>query len=429
MSVDETDTTSSVMPSFIEEDIRTSEEYEKVQKLELEKQHLELQIQQLEKTIATDRNENFSRDQLATVKSELERNCSELFEQRTNSLSLKLKEAKSEKEFLEKEAERLEKALRKEQKLTQQLAQERSQQRPQIVPQFPELTLPDLSLLKDSYTLSHKKQALEEEVREAEQQLAARRQEIVQNEAKLDKVIRDSKTTTAECEAQIRAERRDWMELTETKKALKERIEANRHKQKQLEAEKRMLAAQIESSEAAQRAKIDEINRNFLAAQREFEKQRARKKDEIRRLTKQLQENEELNRAKLQEKEQLIQEMNSIYQQQQQQVLPKPKPTPKPKPKPKPVIQNQVQQQTFSPDILQLQNEIEQLQSTKMELMNKIQDVQRKASSNEQKLETAKRKLERKVADSERQIRRLKAIQNNPQDGDLPPTLSDSSSM
>ena len=62
--------------------------------------------------------------------------------------------------------------------------------------------------------------------------------------------------------------------------------------------------------------------------------------------------------------------------------------------------------------------------------MNKIQEVQRKAASNEQKLETAKSKLERKVAESEKQIRRLKSMRNNHQQfADLPPNLSESSSM
>lgn len=427
MSADESDTTSSVTPSFVEDDIRTSEEHEQVQNLEIQKKCLEIEIQELEKSIATDSNENFSRDQLATVKSELEHNCTELFAQRTNALLLKLESAKSEKEALERKAESLKRTLQTEQRITKQLAEERSQQRPQKAPPFPDLTLPDLSLLRDTCSLAHKKRALEDEVREAERQLALRRQSIAENEAKLVKIIQDSKATTAQCEAQIRSETLDLAQLEEMRSNLRERIEANRQKQKQLEAEKRMITAQIESEEASQRSKIDEINRSFLAAQREFEEQRARKKAEIRKLTKELHENEELNRAKLQEKEQLIQEMNSAFQ--QQQPLPKPKPKPKPK-KAKKILPTPTQQPVVSANILQLQNEIEQLQSTKMELMNKIQEVQRKAASNEQKLEIAKSKLERKVAESEKQIRRLKSMRNNNQQfTDLPPNLSESSSM
>lgn len=428
MSADESDTTtSSVIPSFVEDDIKTSEEHEQVQDLEIQKKCLEVEIQQLEKAIATDSNENFSRDQIATVKNELEHNCNDLFAQRTNALLSKLEAAKSEKEVLERKAESLKRTLQAEQKITKQLAEERSQQRPQRPPPFPDFTLPDLTLLRDTCSLTHKKRALEDEVREAERQLALRRQSIAENEAKLVKIIQDSKATTAQCEAQIRSETLDLAQLEEMRSNLRERIEANRQKQKQLEAEKRMITAQIESEEASQRSKIDEINRNFLAAQREFEEQRARKKAEIRKLTKELHENEELNRAKLQEKEQLIQEINSAFQ--QQQVLPKPKPKQKPK-KVKKTVTMPSQQPEISANILQLQNEIEQLQATKMELMNKIQEVQRKASSNEQKLEIAKNKLERKVAESEKQIRRLKSMRtNNQQFTDLPPNLSESSSM
>ncbi|OHT07599.1 hypothetical protein TRFO_24161 [Tritrichomonas foetus] len=425
MSVDESDTTSSVMPSFVEDDIRTSEEHEQVQDLEIQKRCLEVEIQELEKAITTDSNENFSRDQLATVKSELEHNCSELFAQRTNALLLKLEAAKSEKEVLERKAESLKRTLQAEQRITKQLAEERAAQRPQKPPPFPDLTIPDLSLLRDTCSLAHKKRALEDEVREAERQLALRRQTIAENEAKLVKIIQDNKATAAQCEAQIRQETLDLAQLEEMRSSLRERIEANRQKMKQLEAEKRMLTAQIESAEATQRAKIDEINRNYLAAQREFDEQRARKKAEIRKLTKELHENEELNRAKLQEKEQLIQEMNAAFQ--QQQVLPKPKP--KQKKKPKRIVPKPVQQPVISTNVLQLQNEIEQLQSEKMDLMNKIQEVQRKAASNEQKLEIAKNKLERKVAESEKQIRRLRSMRNNQQMTGLPPSISDSSSL
>ena len=422
---EESDTTSSVMPSFVEDDIKTAEEHEQVQDLEIQKRCLEVEIQELEKAIAADSNENFSRDQLASVKSELEHNCSELFAQRTNSLLLKLEAAKSEKEVLERKAESLKRTLQAEQRITKQLAEERAAQRPQKPPPFPDLTLPDLSLLRDTCSLAHKKRALEDEVREAERQLALRRQTIAENEARLIKIIQDSKATTAQCEAQIRQETLDLAQLEEMRSSLRERIEANRQKQKQLEAEKRMLTAQIESAESAQRAKIDEINRNFLAAQREFDEQKARKKAEIRRLTKELNENEELNRAKLQEKEQLIQEMNAAIQKQQ----PLPKAKSKPKKKVKKIIQKPVQQPAISANVIQLQSEIDQLQAQKTELMNKIQDVQRKAASNEQKLELARSKLERKVAESEKQIKRLRTMRTSSQSNALPPNLSDSSSI
>jgi hypothetical protein len=47
-----------------------------------------------------------------------------------------------------------------------------------------------------------------------------------------------------------------------------------------------------------------------------------------------------------------------------------------------------------------------------LELTGKLQDLQRKAASNERKLETVKSKLERKVAETEKQVRRLRALKD-----------------
>ena len=420
MSADESDiTSSSAIHAFAEEDMKANQENEQVQDLEIQKKRLEIEIQQLENEIAADSTESFSRDQLSTVKSELEHNCNEMFQQRTNSLLIKLEAARNEKQTLERRAANLKRTLENEQKLTKQLAEERAAQRPRQAAPFPELVLPDLSMLRDSCALVHRKRALEDEVREAERQLSLRRQAIAENEARLVKIIQDSKATTAQCESQIRAETLELAQLEEMRTSLRERIEGNRQRLKQLEAEKRLLTSQIEATEASQRAKIDEINRNFLAAQREFDEARARKKAEIRQLTKQLHENEELNRAKLQEKEQLIQEINAAMQAKPE--APKPRVAKKKPAKKKP------QQQIITPNVMALQAEIEQLQATKLDLVNKMQELQRKAASNERKLETVKAKLERKVAESEKQVRRLRAMKAN----GLPPEQfsSDSSSF
>jgi hypothetical protein len=410
MSGDDSDmpSTSSALHSFAEEDMKASQEHEQVQKLEIEKKLLEIEIQQLENEIATDNAESFSRDQLATVKSELEHNCNELFAQRTNGLLLKLEEARSEKQVLERKAANLKRSLQNEQRLTRQLAEERAASQPQQSISFPELVLPDLSILRDNCALVHRKRAIEDEIREAERQLALRRQTVAENEAKLVKIIQDSKSTTAQCEAQIRAETLELAQLEEMRSSLRERIEANREKQKQLEKEKSKITSAIEEAEMSQRARIDEINKNFLDAQREFDEVRARKKAEIRALTKQLHENEELNRAKLQEKEQLIQEINAATQRRQEAVRPKHSPARKKVKK----VKQQVQPAT-SGNIVALQTEIEQLQAAKMQLMGKMQELQRKASSNERKLEAVKGKLERKVAESEKQVRRLRALKDN----------------
>lgn len=417
MSVDDSDitaSTSSVVPSIDNEDIKTTQEHEAVQNLEITKKLLEIEIHQLENEINNDSAESFSRDQLATVKSELEHNCTELFAQRTNSLLLKLEQARSEKQTLERRAANLKKTLQNEQRLTKQLAEERASQRPQRPTSFPELSLPDLSLLRESCSLAHRKRALEDEVREAERQLSIRRQAIAENEAKLVKIVQDSKNTIAECENQIRTETLDLAQLEEMRSSLKERIEANRQKQKQYETDKRILQAQIEAAEAAQRAKIDEINRNFLAAQREFEETRARKKAEIRKLTRELHENEELNRSKLAEKERLLQEINNLEN--------KPPPPPKPirkqhkekKPRRKPQAQiAQTNPIILSSNIVQLQQEISDLQNTKIEISSKLEDLKRKASSNEKKLETVKSKLERKVRETENQLRRIRSMRDS----------------
>jgi hypothetical protein len=378
--------------------MRANQEHEQVQMLEVEKKRLEIEIDQLEREIASDNAESFSRDQLATVKSELEHNCNQQFAQRTNTLLVKLEEAKAERQSLERRAANLKRTLQKEQELTRQLVEGRSGQRAPRPLALPEYVLPELSALRESYLTAHRKRALEEEVREAERQLAQRRQLIAENESKLLKVIQDNKAKSAQCEAQIRTETLELAQLEEMRSSLRERIEENRQRQKQLEHEKKMLTAQIEASEASQRAKIDEIQRNFLAAQREFDEVRSRKKAEIRELTRQLHENEELNRAKLQEKEILIGEMHARAQQRSE--APKVRKAKQVKVVPRDPI--------VSSNSIALQAEIEQLQNTKQELTQKIQDLQRKASSNEKKLESVKAKLERKIASSEAQIRKLR---------------------
>jgi chromosome segregation ATPase len=396
--------TNSAIHSFAEDDMRANQEHEQVQMLEVEKKRLEIEIEQLEREIAADGAESFSRDQLATVKSELEHNCNQLFAQRTNTLLVKLEEAKTERQVLERRAASLKRTLQNEQKLTRQLVEERSAQRTPRMPALPECVLPELSTLRESYLTAHRKRALEEEVREAERELAQRRQSIAENESKLTKVIQDNKAKSAQCEAQIRSETLELAQLEEMRSSLRERIEETRQKQKQLEHEKRMLTTQIETSEASQRTKIDEIQRNFIAAQREFDEVRARKKAEIRELTRQLHENEELNRQKLQEKELLLQEIQARAQQPSEP--PKPRKAKQKKATPRAPL--------VSVNSIALQAEIEQLQGTKSELTAKIQDLQRKAAANERKLESVKEKLERKVAESEAQIRRVRTAKERP---------------
>jgi chromosome segregation ATPase len=191
--------------------------------------------------------------------------------------------------------------------------------------------------------------------------------------------------------------------------SLRERVEESRQRQKQLEYEKRILEAQVEAAEAAQRAKKDEIHRNFLAAQREFEEVQARKKAEIRELTRQLHENEELNRSKLQEKEQMIQEINA-------RMDAKPEIPRKRSKKKKPATDAR---SVISSATVAIQAEIDQLQAAKMDLIRKMQDLQRKAASNERKLEAVRDTLERKVAETEMQVRKMRAVQDG---RDLPAT-------
>jgi chromosome segregation ATPase len=414
MSADESSgelgaSTSSAIHSFAEEDMRVSQEHEQVQMLEVDKKRLEIEIEQLEREIAADGAESFSRDQLATVKSELEHNCNQLFEQRTNGLLMKLEGARAEKQTLERRAASLKRTLQNEQKLTRQLVEERQLQRaPQEIP-LPEFVLPELSALREGYLAAHRKKVLEEEVRDAERQLAQRRQSIADGESHLMKIVQESKAKAARCEAQIRSETLELAQLEEMRSSLRERIEENRQRQKQLEHEKRMITAQIEASETSQQAKIDETKRDFLAAQREFEETRARKKAEIRELTRQLHENEELNRTKLQEKELLLQEIHARAQQMPES------------PRPKKARKEGPRGIGISANTIALQTEIDELERTKQELTQKIQDLQRKAASNERKLELMKAKLERKVAESEAQIRRLRAGKSG--GNGLPPSV------
>ncbi|KAH0794124.1 hypothetical protein GPJ56_002002 [Histomonas meleagridis] len=400
MSNEESDLSNTSSKSFGEDEIKAVEEYEQVQNLEIKKKLLEIEIQRLENEMQTNRKECFSRDQLPTLKTEVERRCNESFAKRINSLLSKIEQAKSEKHALEQKAESLKKTLENEKRLTQQLIEEKSSQKAQFKPQFPEFIFPDLTLLKESKLLMYEKRALEDEIRDAEQQLSIKKQSIAENEANLVKIIHESKTATAECEKQIRQETLELAQLEEMKNSLRERIEANKQKQKTLEIEKRNLTLQIESAEASQRAKIDEINRNFLAAQREYDEMRSQKQEEIRKLTKQLHENEELNRIKLQEKEQLIREMNDRIT-----------PIKNTSKQPQKITKSQKNEpQIVSVNVLQMQNEIEELQQTKITLTNKLQELQRKASSNIKKLESIKKKLERKIEESKRQIMNLKLL-------------------
>jgi hypothetical protein len=407
MTADDSDfalSTSSAIHSFAEDDRKANEEYERVQMLEVDKKRLEIEIDQLEREIAADNAESFSRDQLSNVKSELEHSCNELFAQRTNNLLIKLEEARTEKQVLERRAANLKRSLANEQKLAKQLVEERAAQRNRPAIQPPELTLPDISSLRESYAIAHRRRALEEEVRDAERQLAVRRQSMAENESRLAKLIQDSRSKSAQSESQIRAETLEVAQLEEMRSSLRERIEASRQRQKQLEYEQRLLESQVEAAEAAQRAKKEEIHRNFLAAQREFDELQARKKAEIRELTRQLHENEQLNRSKLQEKEQLIQEINARTNVKSE--------IPRKRPKKKKVGKEPW------PGTVALQAEIDQLQAAKLDLMRKMQNLQRKAESNERKLEAVRAKLERKVAESERQVRKMRAVADG---GSLPP--------
>ena len=423
MSTEESEFTGSTTPNsslqnIADNDLKASNERELVQSLELKKKRYELEIRQLEADISNANAESFSRDQLPSVKSELENSCNQQFLQRTNALTIKYEQAKSERLNLEKQVKSLQKTLENERRITKQLAEERESHKPPRPPPFPEVTLPDLSLLRDSYALIHRKRALEEEVRDAERQLSVRRQTIAENEAKLVKLIQDSKAATQQCESQIRQETLDLAQLEEMRNSLRERLEANKQRQKQLENEKKMLISQEEAAEANQRAKIDEINRNFLAAQREFDEARARKKAEIRDLTKKLHENEELNRAKIQEKERLVLEMNAAMekraqeqrqkQQERQRMLARKRAESR-------QTSNRVMQPSpaSSQTIIQLQAEIADLENQKKEITRKSQDLIRKMTSNEKKLDATKEKIERKLEESERQLKRLRAQKAN----------------
>jgi len=205
MSADDSDVTASsaAIHTFAEDDMRASREHEQVQNLEIQKKLLEIEIQQLENEIATDSAETFSRDQLSTVKSELEHACNETFAQRTNALLMKLEAAKGERQVLERRAANLRRTLENEQELTRQLADERQAQHGARRPAFPELVLPDLAAVRENCALGHRRRALEDEVREAKRQLALRRQ-AASNERRLEAVKRQLERKVADGEAQLR---------------------------------------------------------------------------------------------------------------------------------------------------------------------------------------------------------------------------------
>ena len=364
--------TSSPTTDFADEDIIANKNREAVQDLQTKKKLLEIQIRNLQAIINDETAESFSRDQLPAVKNELEQTCNEKFQQRTNELMLKLEKARAERKKLEIQAANLKHRLEDERKITAQLVLERESLSPQKPPPFPDLCLPDMQLLRDTCGLVHKKRALEDEVREAERQLSLRRQDIAENEANLVKIIQESKAATAQCEAQIRQETLDLAQLEEMRASLKERLDSNRQRQKQLEAEKSSLTTQIEAAEAEQRAKVEEINRNFLASQREFEEQKARKQEEIRILTKELHENQELLQSKIQEKEKLIAEVNASQLNRQSLARSQPMtkvqqlPSENKKTKKKKVHPKKSPRSTET--ILRLQREIADLEKEKQEL-------------------------------------------------------------
>jgi hypothetical protein len=107
--------------------MRASEEQEQVQMLEIKKKRLEIEIDRLEQEIAADSADSFSRDQLATVRSELEHNSNDLFAQRTNGHVMKLDETRTERQSLERRVANLKQTLQTEQQLTKQLVDERAE--------------------------------------------------------------------------------------------------------------------------------------------------------------------------------------------------------------------------------------------------------------------------------------------------------------
>jgi len=388
----------STLQSITESDSKAIYDKEIVDNLELRKKHLLLETQHLEEEIASKNAESFSRDQLSTVKSELEHNCNVQFQKRTNSLLIKLEQAKAERSNLEKQVKSLQKSLANEQRLTKQLAEERDAQRPPKPLALPEVSLPDINILRDTYVTAYRKRAIEEEIREAERQLAQRKQSIAEGEAKLLRIIQDSKTASAQYEAQIRSETLELAQLEETKASLKERLESARIKQKQLEIEKRSLQSQIESAELNHRAKIDEINRQFLEAQREFDESRAKKKAEIRELTRRLKENEELNKSKLHEKELLLQELKEIQDKQARDSISKSVDGSH-----NALKRSQSGSYESSPSVQQLKIEINHLEEQKAELYKKRDDLIRKMTSNEKKLQEVKDKVKKKIKENEMQ--------------------------
>lgn len=391
----------STLQSIADNDMKASNEKEIVHSLELKKKRYELEINQLEMDISNANSDNFSRDQLPSVKSELENDCNQMFLKRTNALTLRLEQFKAIKLNEEKKVKNLQRLLQNEQRLTRQLIEERESHKPPRPPPFPEVILPELSLLRDRHSLPHRLRALNDETREAERQLSMKHQSHAENDAKLLKIIQDSKATTQECEAKIRAETLELAQLEETRNSLRERLEANKQRHKQLENEKRMLLSQIEAAESTHKAKIDEINRNFIAAQREFDEARARKQAEIRDLTKKLHENEELNRAKMAEKERLIMQMNELAerraQEQRAAAIARQK---------KRAKQNSPRPQRPSQTAIKLQAEIDDLQRQKEEVIQKTKELLRKGNSNEKKLNTIKEKIEQRISEAEAKLRR-----------------------
>jgi chromosome segregation ATPase len=176
-------------------------------------------------------------------------------------------------------------------------------------------------------------------------------------------------------------------QLEEMRCGLCERIDDSCQRQRQLENERRKLTRLKQHSARRRRRYI------ATSSQRSTGSMNC-KKAQIRELVRQLHENEELNRSKLQEKEQLIHEINGRMSVKTE------------------IPRKKKQERTvISSGTVNMQADIEQLQAAKLELMRKMQDLQRKAASNERKLEAVKSKLERKVTESEKQVRKMRANQ------------------
>lgn len=370
---------SSSLQSVADDDIKATREREAVQQLELKKKQLEIEINQLETDIASISSDSFTRDQLPSVKSEIEENCNELFATRTNALVQKIQQAKSERQILEGKLESLKKTLQTEQQLTRQFIEGHNQNISDFEFELPDIVIPDLTTLKQSYCAAHRKRLIEEETREAEQTLAARKHALVESENRLQQMYQESKATAEQLKAQIRTESLEAARLEEERTALLDRLEAAKLKKQQLEAEAKKLAAKKEAIEAANRSKLDELNRRYVAQQREFEQTKARKLAELRELQKMLKENEELNKAKNAEKLSLQQSIEETTANRMQRAQ--------------------------SQSVTRLKAEIAELEQEKTTIIKKHQDLVRKMASNEKKLEAVKSKIERKIAANEQRLR------------------------